>query len=714
MKKFSLLISLACATVFASCEKPEFSAAESDSVITFVAEKPAIDVDTKTAWVADQGKVLWSVGDKIRVACLRDGQYWQAKDGEGVVSDASNNAKIYASDAIEVECEKARFTFQSASIFNWTAEGSYQFYAISPATLLSGSNFASAPSIRTTLKSSQNLSGSTFDSDADIMVGISRDVFTEPIVTKQEVVVLFKRMVALSQLTFKNLNGAVSGEKVTKVTLTAQEGAAVTGGVTIDIKEGTITSDGAGNSVEVSDINGIALDSNNSFVAWFSTLEFTATSLSVDVETNLAHYKRAIDLSSNAKTFVSGKRNILAVNMATAIRTEKETKIEEWVLTPISDVKSDDVCVIVGTTSNGSYAMSNDNGTDSAPDAIAVEITGNKITSAIADNMCWNITKDGSNLTVYPKGVSDKWLYCTNTNNGVKVGTNTNKTFEIDETGYLKHIGTSRFIGIYNNSDWRCYTAASGNIANQTFAFYVLSDGSDDAGGSTDPDDPETPVYASLAELIAAGAPTTKGTTVTVTLTDEEIKSIYVTSKGYRNGVFLQVGDKEIEIFSYDVPEAWVAGGTLSGTLTECGWVLYNNAIWELTPDNWDELTYTAPSSTGGDEGGETGGDDRTVEFVPSDFEGQGTSGTGSSVSMTKDVITVSSDKGFGTTQLRSYSGSTLSISSSSGIIKSIDFTFSGSYNGGLNSSYTDINKTFWTSSLTSQARITKIIVTYE
>ncbi|MCQ2115951.1 MAG: fimbrillin family protein, partial [Bacteroidales bacterium] len=318
MKKFSLLISLACATVFASCEKPELKAPESDSVITFVAEKPAIDVDTKTAWFADQGKVLWSVNDQIRAACLRDGQYWQAKASD---ANASSVAKIYASDRLSEACEIARFTFNTNSIFDCSTTGSYQFFAISPAP--TSSNFSDAPYLNMNLKSEQNFSSSTFDSAADILVGRSKNLYTEAIDDKTEVDMQFKRLVALSQITFKNLNGAAEGELVKKITLEAQDGAAVSGGVKVDLKEGTIEPNNAVNTVSVSSLNGLSLDANSSLVAWFSTLEFTATSLSVDVETNLAHYKREIDLSSNSKTFVCGKRNLLTINMSSATRTSK-------------------------------------------------------------------------------------------------------------------------------------------------------------------------------------------------------------------------------------------------------------------------------------------------------------------------------------------------------------------------------------------------------
>lgn len=103
------------------------------------------------------------------------------------------------------------------------------------------------------------------------------------------------------------------------------------------------------------------------------------------------------------------------------------------------------------------------------------------------------------------------------------------------------------------------------------------------------------PTFDSLASLIAAGV--ASNTTVTVTLKDEEIKSFYTSTSGdntYRNGVFLEVGDKTIEIYCKNVPESWDVGGTISGTVT-CPWKEYNGT-WELCPDNWNNLTYKAPT----------------------------------------------------------------------------------------------------------------------
>ena len=162
----------------------------------------------------------------------------------------------------------------------------------------------------------------------------------------------------------------------------------------------------------------------------------------------------------------------------TAQWTEVVSGDDHWVLTELSDLTTSDVFVIVGTRTDanygGDYAMSNDKGTNDPPTAVAITVANDEVTSTVAANIQWNISGNASDGYIfYPNGSTTTWLYCTNTNNGVRVGgTNTNKTFGV-EGGYLKHSATSRYVGIYNSQDWRCYTGyTTGNIAGQTFAFY--------------------------------------------------------------------------------------------------------------------------------------------------------------------------------------------------------------------------------------------------
>ena len=145
-----------------------------------------------------------------------------------------------------------------------------------------------------------------------------------------------------------------------------------------------------------------------------------------------------------------------------------------WQLTELADLAEGDIFVIVGN--NGSdYALSNDNGTSSAPSAVAVTVENDEITSVVGDNIKWNISGTANGYTFYPNGSTTTWLYCTNTNNGVRVGTNDNKLFTVS-SGYLYNNGTSRYVGVYNSQDWRCYDNINANIKNQTFAFYKYVD----------------------------------------------------------------------------------------------------------------------------------------------------------------------------------------------------------------------------------------------
>ena len=158
-----------------------------------------------------------------------------------------------------------------------------------------------------------------------------------------------------------------------------------------------------------------------------------------------------------------------------------------WIKTNLADIQSDDIVVITWTNASGTYAITNANGTGNAPAAEKVTVVDGKLTGEIIDNIKWNIGSTVDGYIIYPNGTTETWLYCTSTNNGVRVGTNANKEFKIDaESGYLKHNGTNRYLGIYNSQDVRCYTSVNSNITGQTLEFYVLNNGS---AGTETPED---------------------------------------------------------------------------------------------------------------------------------------------------------------------------------------------------------------------------------
>ena len=144
---------------------------------------------------------------------------------------------------------------------------------------------------------------------------------------------------------------------------------------------------------------------------------------------------------------------------------------ENYELVSFSNIKTNDVIIIVGTKSGTAYAMKN-TGTPPAP--IEVTISNSKITSTATD-ITFTATNNGDNTITFVSTNSGT-LYCTNANNGVKIGSKTgNDTkFSFDsDVERLKNIGQTRWLGIYNTQDWRCYnTNDAANIKDTKTTFY--------------------------------------------------------------------------------------------------------------------------------------------------------------------------------------------------------------------------------------------------
>ena len=150
-----------------------------------------------------------------------------------------------------------------------------------------------------------------------------------------------------------------------------------------------------------------------------------------------------------------------------------------WTETALSNIATTDIFVF----SDGSYAMSNDNGASAAPAAVAITVKDGKITSEVADNLKWNVSGNATGgYTFYPNGSTTTWMYCNTTassssNNNIRVGDGTRKSWIFDDNNYLvtNDNSTARYLSIYNDQDFRGYT--NKNLAFVP-KFYKYSEGS--------------------------------------------------------------------------------------------------------------------------------------------------------------------------------------------------------------------------------------------
>ena len=114
---------------------------------------------------------------------------------------------------------------------------------------------------------------------------------------------------------------------------------------------------------------------------------------------------------------------------------------------------------------------------------------------------------DSKGKVTYQFSAGDNYVYCTNSNNGVRVGTNNNNVFSIyDNEGvdFLFNEATSRYVGVYNSQDWRCYTSINANIKNNVLAFYKKTEDASDTRTATTVtiSDPVLFIYQNLIRLV--------------------------------------------------------------------------------------------------------------------------------------------------------------------------------------------------------------------
>lgn len=474
MKKIFIPFVIAATTLsFAACQKEVSSPAIEDELVSlnFTSTNPT----TKTVADAVNKTILWKDGDKISVAYTVNDK-WQNATGDAT---ADKPAKIYVSNDLDTGGKTAVETavFNISNSFKAATEGVHQFYSVYPSSCVKvkSNEIKNAPSVTMTIPGVQTPAENSFDAAADLMIGKATKTYNSlSDAKKDEIPLLWQRIVSHADITLKGLQGLTENEVITTIVLTADAEAKLVGDRWIDIQNGNILGPKTITDANILTINGTNLKVNNNNVEfWAAVMPATVKSLNIAVETNKATYTRNIE-SCNIE-FKQNARKGLNVDMSSVERVVKEAPAS-WIATDLADITATDEVVITMAKDSKVYALTSAKGSSDTPTAVAVTVENRELTAAPANNLVWNVANADGNLTIYPKGQTDTWLYTTNNNDGVRVGTGDNKIFVID-SGYLKNTKTNRYLGVYlNNPDWRCYTSTSTNIGGQTLCFYVKGD----------------------------------------------------------------------------------------------------------------------------------------------------------------------------------------------------------------------------------------------
>ena len=288
-----------------SCQKEDQNAPAQPVTLTFTSANP----ETKTEWNEENQTIWWSDKDAIRVA-LKVGETWYADD---------SGAKLYQSTSLSAKSETGKFKLKYFDAKKITESGSYNFYALYPDDA-ADTNFDKSTSIsEVTLPSVQSSSSETFDKLADILWGKADNPYSA--LPVEEVPLLWNRLVAHAHITLKGINGIVENETINSVTLTAQEGAALTGKYALNVATGEFTPAEISNTVTVN-CSDIVADASGNVTFWACINPCTVTSLNIVVDTDRAVY--TIDKTGLNCEFLVNKRNVLPVNMSAAVRTPKD------------------------------------------------------------------------------------------------------------------------------------------------------------------------------------------------------------------------------------------------------------------------------------------------------------------------------------------------------------------------------------------------------
>ena len=146
-----------------------------------------------------------------------------------------------------------------------------------------------------------------------------------------------------------------------------------------------------------------------------------------------------------------------------------------WKKIAFADITADDTIAITMTKDKTTWVLPNDGTAQKAAPAITGTVSGDTLTTTSESQFGWKVIKSTDTFQLVSASDNTKYLYSTDKNNGIRQGKGESRDWKVDATsGYLFNVAQKRYVGVYNQQDWRSYTTLHDNIAGQTLNFYKL------------------------------------------------------------------------------------------------------------------------------------------------------------------------------------------------------------------------------------------------
>lgn len=320
MKKLFYLASLAAAAIaVSSCQK---EVVDNTTPVEGKMVEMSITAGSSTKTQLNGDDVTWSSGDKLTVI-----QTVTGGESEGTTTTFSQDG-VTTDDG-----QTMTFNFSFTEI---TDASSFVYNAVYPAEAVQTANKPASVTINT--KSNQVPAANSFDPSADLLIAKP----SEPLATQptESVAMRFQRMIALGQMTVKNLG---SEEDITKVTFSAVKGGEnviLAGRTAYNLTEGKIVStygSSIGEKTISLDYIGKNVKANTSMVAYFTCYPFALAEndkFTVTVETATKVFTKEVTLGEGKSLgFSAGNGAKFTVNMSGIVGVTKAIDFDYACLT---------------------------------------------------------------------------------------------------------------------------------------------------------------------------------------------------------------------------------------------------------------------------------------------------------------------------------------------------------------------------------------------